>query len=120
MNPREHQTAPQDVIADAIVAAFDTRYDDVHVAVNARAIAEVAWKAAAPYVAAAREEGRVERSEGFRRLLAAAGISDHEGGGGDTYYDRPAVHMLEELVAERDSLRAEVKAAERRGEGDQR
>jgi hypothetical protein len=85
--------------------------------------------------AAARDEGRAERSEGFRRLLAAAGISDHEGGGGDTRYDRPAAHMLEELVAWRDTcqrdaaywrdeyeqheaevarLRAEVAAAEQR------
>lgn len=62
-------------------------------------------------LAAARAAGRAERSEGFRRMLSAAGISDHEGGGGDTYYDRPAAHMLEELIAERDALRDELDGA---------
>jgi len=34
----------------------------------------------------------------MRRVLMASGISDHEGGGGDTYYRRPTWHMLDELA----------------------
>ena len=34
----------------------------------------------------------------MRRVLKASGISDHEGGSGDTYYRRPTWHMLDELA----------------------
>jgi hypothetical protein len=37
--------------------------------------------------------------ERVRSIVRDAGVSDHEGGGGDTYYERPTWHMAEELAA---------------------
>lgn len=45
-----------------------------------------------------RDELRAE-VEKIREAIMETGISDHEGGFGDTYYARPASHMLEELLS---------------------
>lgn len=73
------------------------------------AIAAEDWDAV-PWKVAAALRSRVEKAEQALReaeadltrvgeVLDKAGISDHEGGGGDTYYERPAWHRVEELAA---------------------
>jgi hypothetical protein len=47
---------------------------------------------------AAYARGLADRDEEIRAMIMETGISDHEGGFGDTYYARPAAHMLEELI----------------------
>jgi hypothetical protein len=70
--------------------------------------AQIIWERRAAAVQVNQLTADAER---VRLIIRDAGVSDHEGGNGDTYYERPTWHMAEELVALVSSLEAEVAEA---------